>query len=67
KFEIVDFMAKLIATILPALENFNISAAIATGAEVPTKYVGLAALYAICYSAIALFAALIMFEDRDLA
>jgi len=67
KFELVEFMAKLIATILPALESFNISAAISTGAVVPTQYVGFAAFYAICYSSIALLAALIMFEDRDLA
>ena len=38
-----------------------------TGAVVPTQYVGFAAFYAICYSSIALLAALIMFEDRDLA
>ncbi len=67
KLELVEFMAKLIATVLPGLENFNISAAISTGAVVPMEYVGLAALYGVCYSAIALLAALIMFEDRDLA
>lgn len=67
KLELVDFMAKLIATILPALDCFNISAAIATGSEVPAVYVGWSAVYAVCYSSMALLAALIMFEDRDLA
>lgn len=67
KFELVEFMAKLIATVLPMLEVFNISAAISTGAVVPASYLAWAALYGVCYSAIALLAALIMFEDRDLA
>jgi len=60
-------MAKLIATVLPMLEVFNISAAISTGAVVPGVYLAWAAVYGVCYSAIALLFALIMFEDRDLA
>lgn len=67
KFELVEFMAKLIATVLPMLEVFNISAAISTGAVVPGVYLAWAAVYGVCYSAIALLFALIMFEDRDLA
>ena len=36
--EFVQFMARLIATILPSLEVFNMEAAVATGAIVPYKY-----------------------------
>jgi len=67
KMELVQFMARLIATVLPALDVFNIQAAIATGANVPPVYLGWAALYCACYSAMAILLAFIMFEDRDLA
>lgn len=67
KFEIVRFVGMFLATILPVLDHFNIQAAVAAGAEVPLPYLGLALLYAVLYSAIAMLAALAMFEDRDLA
>ncbi|MFO1020261.1 MAG: ABC transporter permease subunit [Planctomycetales bacterium] len=67
KFELVEFMARLIATVLPVLEVFNISSAISTGSEVPLNYVGWAGVYCLTYSAIAIFVAFILFEDRDLA
>lgn len=67
QFEIVTFFAQLIATVLPNLEVFNISAAIAANAEVPIAYLGLSLLYCVIYSAIAMLLALVLFEDRDLA
>jgi len=67
KFEIVGFVGRLIATLLPVLDDFNIQAAIATGAAVPLSYLGWAFAYCVLYSAIALLLALVMFEDRDLA
>ena len=67
KLEFVSFMARLIATVLPSLEVFNISAAVATGAMVPPAYLGLAAVYCAAYCAAAILLAFILFEDRDLA
>jgi ABC-type transport system involved in multi-copper enzyme maturation permease subunit len=67
QLEFVTFMARLIATMLPSLELFNTSAAVATGDLVPPIYIGSAALYGICYSVAAILLAFILFEDRDLA
>jgi hypothetical protein len=60
-------MARLIATVLPSLELFNISAAVATGTTVPPDYLGYSALYCASYCAAAILMAFILFEDRDLA
>ncbi len=67
QFEIVQFFANLIATVLPNLEVFNIQAAIAANAHVPIAYLGYALLYCVIYSVIAMLLALVLFEDRDLA
>ena len=67
KLEFVQFMARLIATILPSLDLFNISAAVATGATVPPDYLGLSAIYCASYCCAAILLAFILFEDRDLA
>jgi ABC-type transport system involved in multi-copper enzyme maturation permease subunit len=67
KLELVQFMAKLIATVFPNLEHFNIQAAIATGASVPPSYLGYSALYCASFSLAAILLAFILFEDRDLA
>lgn len=63
----VQFMAQLIATVLPSLELFNISAAVATDTVAPPQYLGLASLYSAAYCGAAIFLAFILFEDRDLA
>lgn len=67
KIEFVKFTGQLIATALPALEVFNVSAAVATSAIVPPVYLGSAALYCAAYTAAMLLLAFILFEDRDLA
>ena len=67
KVEFVDFMAKLIATVLPSLEVFNVQASVATGTIVPAQYLGLSLVYCLCYCGVALLLGFIMFEDRDLA
>jgi ABC-type transport system involved in multi-copper enzyme maturation permease subunit len=64
---IVRFMGQLIATVLPVLDHFTMYSAVATGREVPLTYIAWSLLYAVLYSAFALLAALLMFEDRDLA
>jgi hypothetical protein len=65
--EFVTFTARLIATILPSLEAFNISAAVATGRDVPPSYLGECLLYGMAYSTAVILVAFILFEDRDLA
>ena len=67
KFEIVSFVGKLIAVVLPVLDHLNIQPAIAAGRSVPMDYLGWALLYALLYSSIAMLLALALFEDRDLA
>ena len=67
KLEFVQFMARLIATMLPSLDLFNISAAVATGDMVPPDYLAYSALYCGCYCTAAILLAFILFEERDLA
>lgn len=67
KLEFVQFMAKLIATVMPSLELFNTQAAVATGTLVPPLYLGEMAIYTTCYATAAILFAFILFEDRDLA
>jgi ABC-type transport system involved in multi-copper enzyme maturation permease subunit len=67
QIEQVGFVAGLLAAVLPVLEHFNIYTAIATGQEVPLAYLGLAGVYCLLYSCLAMVVALLLFEDRDLA
>ncbi len=67
RLEFVRFMSKLIATAMPGLDVFNISAAVATGDLVPPVYLGYAAIYCGCYCTATVLMAFILFEDRDLA
>jgi len=67
RLELVTFMARVIATLLPAVENFNVEAAIVTGSVVPWTYLGSVAAYSAAYITAAILLAFILFEDRDLA
>ncbi len=67
RIEYVAFMARLIATLLPTLEMFNMQTAVATGTLVPPVYLGAAALYCLVYSMATVLVAFLLFEDRDLA
>lgn len=67
QIELVRFVASLLATVLPVLDHFNISAGISTGQIVPGEYLLWAALYCLLYSSVAMLLALLLFEDRDLA
>ena len=67
KLEFVSFMARLIATLLPSLDLFNINAAVATGAIVPPIYLAQSALYCASYCGAMILLAFLLFEDRDLA
>ena len=67
RIEFVDFMARLIATVLPALEFFNTRAAVAIGGVVPPDYLAWATAYCAAYCCASILLAFILFEDRDLA
>jgi ABC-type transport system involved in multi-copper enzyme maturation permease subunit len=67
QFEVVEFMARLIATVLPNLDSFNVSAAVATGQLIPPVYLLEALVYSVAYIAAAILLSFILFEDRDLA
>ncbi len=63
----VKLMAQVFAIFLPALENFNMSAAVSTGKDIPLDYLGWSAAYCAAYAAAAVLLGFILFEDRDLA
>ncbi len=65
--EPVMFIARMIAIVLPAVENFNIETALVTGRMVPPDYIGWTALYTAAYGTMAILLAFMLFEDRDLA
>jgi len=66
--ELVSFMARLFAWVLPSLEFFNAGPSISTGAVIPWFGYFLPALgYCMLYSGAALSFAFVLFEDRDLA
>lgn len=67
KLEFVSFMAQLIATLLPALDAFNMSANVSVGNAVPPIYLGYSALYSLAYIGAMMLLSFILFEDRDLA
>lgn len=63
----VVFFGRLIATVLPVLDHFNIQASVAAGVPVPYTYLAWSLVYCMLYSAVAMLLALTLFEDRDLA
>jgi ABC-type transport system involved in multi-copper enzyme maturation permease subunit len=69
--DLVQFMARLFDTVLPALQYFNLGPAIVRDQPLPVVeygwYVASVVLYSMLYTAIALLLGLILFEDRDLA
>ena len=67
RMEIVQFIAGLLSSILPVLENFTLETKIATGRALPHLYLVWAGLYCVAYSGAALLAGLLLFEDRDVA
>ena len=67
KVAIVEFVGRLLATVFPVLESFNMQAAVSSGRPVPEPYVAGAFAYCALYSTMAMLLALFLFEDRDLA
>lgn len=66
-FEIVKFVASLVATIIPILEHFSLQAAIDAGNPITMSLLSGSLIYCLLYVLLAMFLALLMFEDRDLA
>ena len=71
KIALVHFFAQLFEVLLPALAEFDVSSAVVRDVPLdPARYALYTlnvALYAMMYTAIALLAGLILFEDRDVA
>ena len=57
---------KIFYLVIPNLENFNVSDAIAVGTPVPIGYLLSAASYGVIYAAIALLAAMALFQHREI-
>ena len=66
-FQPVQVFGRVIATIVPVLDHFDIQAAIMGENVVPLDYIGWCTVYCLMYGAMALLFALVLFEDRDLA
>ena len=64
----MPFLADLMSAILPVLDHFNIYGPISTGVQRAARLIlAWPALYCLAYTALAMFVALLMIEDRDLA
>jgi ABC-type transport system involved in multi-copper enzyme maturation permease subunit len=66
-FEIVKFVAQLVATIIPILEHFSLQAAIDSGNRITMSLLSGSLVYCLLYVLLSMFLALLLFEDRDLA
>jgi len=66
-FEIVKFVSSLVATIIPILEHFSLQAAIDAGTPITMSLLSGNLIYCLLYVMLAMFLALLLFEDRDLA
>lgn len=66
-FQGVAVVGQTISTVIPVLDHFSVQAAIVGDAGVPLVYLGWTLVYTILYCSVALFIALILFEDRDLS
>lgn len=66
-FPIIQFIAQLIAVVVPTLDWYSMDKAIDTGNAIPTVYMAGILVYSILLTAFAVFLGLLLFEDRDLA
>ncbi len=66
-FPIIQFVAQLIAVIVPTLDWYSMDKAIDSGQSIPIVYLSGLFVYSILYTAVAIFLGLLLFEDRDLA
>lgn len=66
-FDIVKFVAQLVATAIPILEHFQLQAAIDGDNPIPMSLLSGSLAYCLLYVMLSMFLALLLFEDRDLA
>jgi len=66
-FEPVQVFGQLVAIVFPVLDHFDVQAAISSNSDVPVAYLTWSVIYTALYGTVTLLAALVMFEDRDLA
>lgn len=67
QFEIVRFVAQLIAVVVPMLDHYSMQAAIDANNAIPFSLLCGNLVYTGLYVALSMFIALLFFEDRDLA
>jgi ABC-type transport system involved in multi-copper enzyme maturation permease subunit len=71
RYRLVHFVAQLFETILPGLDNFDVSATIVRDLPLDPAlyalYTANVAFYALIYTVVALLFGLVLFEDRDVA
>ncbi|QDT12400.1 ABC transporter permease [Planctomycetes bacterium K23_9] len=65
--ELVGFVGKLIAVVIPNLNVFNVQSAVDTGSQIPSLYLAGAFNYLFCFVIAIWMLAMLLFEDRDLA
>ena len=65
--ELVGFVGKLIAVVVPNLNIFNVQSAVDAGNPIPIIYLAGAFNYLICFTIAIWMLAMLLFEDRDLA
>jgi ABC-type transport system involved in multi-copper enzyme maturation permease subunit len=65
--ELVGFVGKLIAVIVPNLNVFNVQSAVDAGNPIPAIYLAGAFNYLVCFAIAIWMLAMLLFEDRDLA
>ena len=66
-FEPVQVFGQVVAIVFPVLDHFDVQAAISSNSPVPVTYLTWSVIYTALYGTVTLLAALVMFEDRDLA
>lgn len=65
--ELVGFVGKFIAVIVPNLNSFNVQAAVDAGNAIPLIYLAAAFNYLVVFIIAIWMIAMLLFEDRDLA
>lgn len=65
--ELVGFVGKLIAVVVPNLNVFNVQSAVDAGNPIPMIYLAGAFNYLVCFAVAIWMLAMLLFEDRDLA
>lgn len=65
--ELVGFVGKLIAVVIPNLNTFDVQSAMDAGNPIPAIYLAGAFNYLFFFSVMIMMLALLMFEERDLA